>query len=81
MHRPLRQDLQQCRREALRPTAAQTARASPESPRGGVLLRGHDCPRPPDGHEEAGRARRVPAHRQVQKAFRIFFTLRVLTPV
>lgn len=65
VHRPLGQDLQQRRGEALRPPSEETTGAPPQSSRGGVLLRGHDRPRSPDGHEETGGVRGVPPHRQV----------------
>lgn len=71
VHRSLRQNLQQCRGEALWPPPEETTRTPSQSPRGGLLLRRHDGPRPPDGHEEAGGVRGVPPHWQVCLCFYI----------
>lgn len=66
---PDRQNLEQRRAAELRPAAGEAAGSPAQSPSGGLLLRRHDRPQHPDGHETARRGGRVPAHRQVSGGF------------
>ena len=79
LHRPFRQNLQQCWGEELWPTPAQAPRAASQGQSGGLLLRRHDRPRPPERHAAPWSRGRVLTHWKVNLSSSISLSLSLHT--